>query len=71
MLSVPGQLPMGPDAIQKIWRIVKPYDFTATHGALPAWDIYGDDVREKLLHSAKVWVRRMGHPTHPLLQETV
>lgn len=68
---MPAMMPLGPEAVEKIWRVVKPCEFTATHGALPGWDLYGEDLKERLLHSAKVWVKRMGHPTHPFLQETL
>jgi hypothetical protein len=64
-------MPMGPDAIANIWRLIKPYNFNATHGALSTWDVYGDDLKERILHSAKIWIQNMGHPTHPLLLETV
>ncbi|KAI5247243.1 metallo-beta-lactamase family protein [Aureobasidium subglaciale] len=69
MWSIPNMIPLPPDIIHEMWKAVKPYDFTATHGLFPGWDIRDENVKQSVLESMKIQVRNQGFSTHALLDE--
>jgi hypothetical protein len=76
-------MPLDPDAILRIWRAIKPFAFHTTYGnvvdsmVVRDGDESGEEgrmgVKEKILESAKIAVRRMGwgERGHAVLGETV
>jgi hypothetical protein len=64
-------IPLPPDTIHEMWKAVKPYDFTVTHGLFPfpGWDIRDDHVKQSVLESMKIQVRNQGFAEHALLDE--
>ena len=62
-------IPLPPDTILEMWKAIKPYDFTATHGLFPGWDIRVEDVKKSVLDSMKIQVRNQGFASHALLDE--
>jgi hypothetical protein len=78
-------MPLDPDAILRIWRAIKPFSFHTTYGNVVDSMVVRDGngacgtdegrmgVKEKILASAKIAVRRMGWGNygHAILEETV
>jgi hypothetical protein len=78
-------MPLDPDAILRIWRAIKPFAFHTTYGMMVDSMVVRDGdrgsgggegrmgVKEKILESAKIAVRRMewGERGHAVLVETV
>ena len=62
-------IPLPPDTIRDMWKAIKPFDFTATHGGFPGWDIKDENLKQSVLESMKIQVRKQGFPTHALLDE--
>ena len=69
MWSIPNFIPLPPDEVFKIWKAVRPYTFTSTHGAFVGTDVRGLDVKKRILDSAKIQVRHEGYNSHLLLDE--
>ncbi|CAD0024683.1 unnamed protein product, partial [Aureobasidium pullulans] len=69
MWSIPNMIPLPPDTILEMWKAIKPYDFTATHGLFPGWDISDENVKKSVLDSMKIQVRNQGFASHALLDE--
>ncbi|THV89752.1 hypothetical protein D6D27_06266 [Aureobasidium pullulans] len=69
MWSIPNMIPLPPDTILEMWKAIKPYDFTATHGLFPGWDIRDENVKKSVLDSMKIQVRNQGFASHALLDE--
>ncbi|CZR65999.1 related to metallo-beta-lactamase family protein [Phialocephala subalpina] len=69
MWSYPNMIPLPPAAIQKIWEALKPYEFTATFGAFMGMDLYGANLKGRLLESMKIQIRGEGWEQHKLLEE--
>ncbi|THX72259.1 metallo-beta-lactamase family protein [Aureobasidium pullulans] len=69
MWSIPNMIPLPPDTIHEMWKAIKPYDFTATHGLFPGWDIRDENVKKSVLDSMKIQVRNQGFASHALLDE--
>lgn len=67
--SIPNMIPLPPDTIHNMWKAVKPYDFTATHGLFTGWDIRDENVKKSVLESMKIQVRNQGFAQHALLDE--
>jgi hypothetical protein len=62
-------IPLPPDTIHDMWKAVKPYDFTVTHGLSPGWVIRDENVKHSVLESMKIQVRSQGFAEHALLEE--
>ncbi|KAH0414835.1 metallo-beta-lactamase family protein, partial [Aureobasidium melanogenum] len=69
MWSIPNMIPLPPDTIYNMWKAVKPYDFTVTHGLFTGWDIRDENVKRSVLESMKIQVRNQGFAEHALLDE--
>ena len=70
MWSIPNMIPLGPDAMLGMWRVLKKYSFGSTHGAFVGLDIIAKDVKEWVLESMKIQCRSEEYKDHPLLKET-
>lgn len=62
-------IPLPPDEILKIWRALRPYEFSTTHGAFMGMDVRDANVKMRILESAKIQVRHEGHQSHKLFDE--
>lgn len=69
MWSIPNFIPLPPEKMLKIWKALKPFEFTSTHGAFVGTDVRGEDVKQRVLESAKIQVRAEGYERHELLDE--
>lgn len=67
--SILNNIPLDPETIQQIWDAIKDYEFEATHGLMMGMDIYGKDCKQRILESAQIQIRHMGHTTHAMLQK--
>lgn len=69
MWSIPNMIPLPPSEIQRIWRALKPFSFEATYGGFSGQDVRGIDVKQRVLESMKIQVRRQGHEDHEIFKE--
>jgi hypothetical protein len=53
----------------KIWKALKPFLFTSTHGAFVGTDVRAQDVKRRVLESMKIQIRAEGYKSHLLLDE--
>lgn len=70
MWSYPNMIPLPPDEVHKIWQAVADLDFEDTHGAFWGRDTRGNS-RQRVLDSAQLFVRFMGHTDHKIHSATV
>ncbi|MCJ1287372.1 hypothetical protein MMC26_006721 [Xylographa opegraphella] len=69
MWSIPNFIPLPPQKVMQIWRAVRPFEFTSTHGAFVDTDVRGGDVKRRVLESAKIQVRAEGWERCEILNE--
>lgn len=69
MWSIANRIPMGPDAVARIWALVKDLEFEVALGAFEGQDVRGNGVKRRLLESARIYVRAMGYERHAVLEE--
>lgn len=75
--SIPNMIPLSPDEVLRIWRVLKPWDFKATYGVMAKWSNCFEkktdrkSLKERLLDSAQIAVRAMGREEHEIFQETL
>lgn len=69
MWSIPNMVPLAPHVILRIWKAIRPFEFTATHGLFVDWDVEGDDVKGRVLDSMKIQVRSQGFEDALILRE--
>lgn len=69
MWSIPNMIPLPPSEIHRIWRALKPFSFEATYGGFSGQDVRGTDVKQRVLESMKIQVRRQGHEDHEIFKE--
>lgn len=59
-----------------MWKVLKPWRFTSTHGAFLGQDVYGrpgdqNEMRRRVLDSMKIQVQAQGWPEHEFLAEVL
>lgn len=64
------QIPLTPDDVHGIWRAVSGLDFDDAHSAFAGRDARGG-AKKRLLESAQLFVKAMGHADHAIHQETI
>ncbi|KAA6415652.1 MAG: hypothetical protein FRX48_00368 [Lasallia pustulata] len=69
MYSPPNMIPLPPDEVLKIWRALRPYEFSTTHGAFMGMDVRDANVKKRILESAKIQIRHEGYHYHQLFEE--
>jgi hypothetical protein len=69
--SIPNMIPLGPDDLARMWDVLRPHDFRATHGAFRGYDIEHEAVKARVLESMQIQLRYMGYADHPLLSAKV
>ncbi len=77
--SIPNRIPLHPDDIHHIWKLVKKLDFKICFGAFEGMDVYTMEneakrgtggVKGRLLESCKIYVKAEGWKEHDIFQET-
>lgn len=53
----------------KIWKLLKPYSFTSTHGAFKDLDVRDSKVKGRVLESAKIAIGAMGYVENEIFIE--
>ncbi|KAI2622436.1 beta-lactamase-like protein [Hypoxylon sp. NC1633] len=76
MWSIPNMIPLAPDELDRMWRILKKHDFSSTHGAFLNADIVKTvpEMKRRVLESMQIQIKYMGYGPqagHALLKETV
>lgn len=75
MWSIPNMIPLAPDVIAEMWEVLKRHEFHSTHGLLVGSDVrdgHGGSekgVKQRVLDSMQIQVRRMGWVNHAFLRE--
>lgn len=75
MWSIPNMIPLSPDVIENMWKILKKYEFHSTHGAFTGTDVWDgrlgseSSAKQRVLESMKIQVRNMGWAKHAFLEE--
>ncbi|SMY26755.1 unnamed protein product [Zymoseptoria tritici ST99CH_1A5] len=78
--SIPNRIPLPPDEILRMWKLVKGFEFYTAMGAFKGMDVRtveGEkergtgDVKGRLLQSCKIQVKAMGWTAHEMLAETM
>ncbi|KAI2463076.1 beta-lactamase-like protein [Annulohypoxylon bovei var. microspora] len=72
MWSIPNMIPLRPSELERMWGILKKYDFSSTHGAFLGVDIAKTvpEMKRRVLESMQIQIRYMGYQDHAFLQET-
>ncbi|KAI0837095.1 beta-lactamase-like protein [Hypoxylon sp. FL0890] len=73
MWSIPNMIPLAPDELQRMWSILKEYDFSSSHGAFIKTDIVKTvpEMKRRVLESMQIQIKYMGYGDHTFLKETV
>ncbi|KAI1105792.1 beta-lactamase-like protein [Jackrogersella minutella] len=73
MWSIPNMIPLPPSELERMWGILKKYDFSSTHGAFYTMDIVKtvSEMKRRVLESMQTQIKYMGYGDHAFLKETV
>ncbi|OTB05733.1 hypothetical protein M426DRAFT_56488 [Hypoxylon sp. CI-4A] len=73
MWSIPNMIPLSPNELERMWSILKKYDFSSSHGAFLGTDIVKtvEEMKRRVLDSMQIQIKYMGHHDHAFLKETV
>lgn len=73
MWSIPNMIPLAPGELQRMWSILKKYDFSSSHGAFINMDIVKTvpEMKRRVLESMQIQIKYMGYGDHAFLKETV
>jgi hypothetical protein len=75
MWSIPNMIPLSADEVVGMWEVLKRHDFTSTHGAFVGQELVDGGngskkgVKQRVLESMQIQVRRMGWKDHVFLKE--
>ena len=64
-------IPLPPSAVHGIWIAIKPFSFESTYGGFPGQNLSRPDLKERVLESMKIFLRRAGHEGAAIYTETV
>lgn len=67
MWSIPNMIPLSPEEMAHMWAVLGSHEFKSTHGAFMGTDIEDERIKERVLESMKIQIRRMGWTGHPFL----
>ena len=67
--SIPNYIPLPPEKIERIWQMVKPWDFTSTYGLMKGWNVHDPNLKARVLESVKIQIKAEGYLHHHLLDE--
>jgi hypothetical protein len=73
MWSIPNMIPLAPNEIERMWAILKKYEFSSTHGPFMGTDIVKTprEMKQRVLESMQIQIRYSGYGEHAMLKETV
>lgn len=71
MWSIPNMIPLPPDEIASMWKILERHEFKSSHGAFIGQDIDDDQIKKRVLESMQIQIRSMGYQTHTMLEAKV
>ncbi|KAI1392964.1 beta-lactamase-like protein [Hypoxylon trugodes] len=73
MWSIPNMIPLNPSELERMWGILKKYEFSSSHGAFVNTDIIktASEMKRRVLESIQIQVKYMGYEGHALLTEIV
>ncbi|KAI2628095.1 beta-lactamase-like protein [Hypomontagnella submonticulosa] len=71
MWSIPNMIPLAPEDMQRMWSILKKYDFSSTHGGFVPMDIVKTvpEMKRRVLESMQMQIKHMGYGEHAFLKE--
>ncbi|KAI1333886.1 beta-lactamase-like protein [Xylariaceae sp. FL0016] len=71
--SIPNMIPLAPDDVWNMWRILKKYEFKSTHGAFVTMDIVKTEkeMKQRVLESMKIQIKYSGFGDHAMLKESI
>ena len=58
--SIPNSIPLSGEEVFRMWGILKGYEFRSTHGAFLGQDIFDENIKARVLESAKIHTRFIG-----------
>ena len=64
-------IPLTPKAIYGIWKAIKPFEFDRTYGGFPGQNLKRSDLKKQVLESMKIFLRRSGHESADVYEESV
>jgi predicted metal-dependent RNase len=64
-------IPLPPADIHGIWKALKPFAFESTYGGFPGQNVQRGDLKEQVLKSMQIFLRRGGHVSAGVYGETV
>ena len=70
-------IPLSADEVAEMWEVLKPHGFSSTHGAFVGTDVFDGSngsekgVKQRVLESMQIQVRRMGWSSHVFLKENL
>jgi hypothetical protein len=72
MWSIPNLIPLPPSELERMWSILKKYEFRSTHGAFVKTDVEKTEaeMKQRVFESMQIQIRNMGHYEHAMLKET-
>ncbi|CAJ2499679.1 Uu.00g025320.m01.CDS01 [Anthostomella pinea] len=70
--SIPNMIPLAPDELERMWNILKKYEFRSSHGAFLNVDIVKSEaeMKQRLLESMQIQIKYSGYGNHTMLKET-
>lgn len=69
MWSIPNMIPLPPDELAAMWKVLEKHEFRSTHGAFMGHDIEDrDGIKKRVLESMQIQVKAMGWPDHELIK---
>ncbi|KAH9879019.1 hypothetical protein J1614_002454 [Plenodomus biglobosus] len=71
MWAYPNMIPLPPDKVHGIWKALKPFDFDSTFGGFAGQNLSRPDLKEQVLQSMKIFLRRGGHENLGIFAETL
>ncbi|KAI1774521.1 beta-lactamase-like protein [Hypoxylon cercidicola] len=71
MWSIPNMIPLDPGTMERMWNVLKKYEFKSTHGAFLNTDIVktAPEMRRRVLESMQIQTQFMGWMGHSLMEE--
>jgi hypothetical protein len=54
-------IPLPPEDVARMWRILLKHDFKSVHGGFGGQDIEAEDIKERVLDSMKIHIRGEGY----------
>ncbi len=70
-------IPLSPEEISGMWKVLKRHDFSSTHGAFVGTEVRDGGggskttVKKRVLESMQIQVKQMGWADHVFLRETL